>query len=103
MKNFLIVISVIAIITIAGSVFYYFVVFLPQQSQKPIKAQLDTKSLIMDINKELNCELQMQGQMAVWLEERCPSNTKDISGVFDCRLSAMMSPEFGQKFNCLGE
>ena len=109
-----------AILLASGSLFYYYVYFLPLQNiqsqqdinairsiiaptveQQQVQAQREAQSE-KAINDYFVCEQNMQKKIEVWLEKQCssnPNNPMDVLKQMDCRSKAMTSSG-AKQFEC---
>ena len=120
MKNFLAAVATIALVVIAGSVAYYYVIFLPQQQtrsandlnairsvvaptpaeqaaqqQATIKAEQDSQAAL---NAYFACQQSMQPKIDAYLQKQCPDTGDPLYMIHysDCAAKAMQTAGYQQ-------
>jgi hypothetical protein len=110
MKKIITIASIISIIVVAFSFFYYFVIFLPKQNiqnQIVISSYDKQKNQLLnslgqsnkELSSELNCVLDINSKWEALLSQKCPDNSGtdihfDLSKWINCRANVIESAEF---------
>jgi uncharacterized protein HemX len=122
MKNVLMASAAVALLIIAGSVAYYFVLFLPQQqsqSQKDISAirravaptpqeqasqqtamQKSEAQFQAQLNDYENCTMEIMQKGNAYIGQQCPNAMANITDYWKCSEKVQQSAYYQQHFTC---